>query len=230
MRRLRPITEPEVIAKFLESEFHHNEFHHDRWRFERLVFQADVTDTDENALRRALLYRRHGHMWQELPVDTEWWEVRIEPSDLKLIRVFPRAQWRRIANGSFLLPDVVERVRTRRFTGLAQECVTKLHAIRYSVRRGEGLGYALLIGMDESHPLTILKGNHRLIAAFLECKTVPDDQLRVLCGFSPNMNECCWYKTNISNLLRYAKNRLKDLFDDKDSECIERLHEDGVAH
>ncbi len=227
MRRIRRITEQEVIAEFLKSEFHYNDFHQYRKRFEHLVLRADVTNMAENVQRRALLYRRRGHMWRELPADTEWWEVQIEPSDLKFIRVFPRAQWRRLANGSFLLPDIVERIRTGSFTGLARECVTRVHAIRGSLRRSDGLGCALLIGVDENNALTILEGNHRLTAAILECDAIPQDQLRVLCGFSPRMHECCWYETNVSNLWHYAKNRLKNLFDDKYSECTELQPESG---
>lgn len=215
MRRLQRITAAEVIAEFLKSEFHHDEFHHYHKRFESLVFQADVTNAAENALRRALLYRRRGHMWHELPNDTEWCEIEIEPQDLKLIRVFSRAQWRQIANGSFLLLDVAERIRTWRFTGRVQSCVTKVQAISQSLRRGDDLGCALLIGVDESNALTILEGNHRLTAALLECDNVPQNQLRVLCGFSPHMHECCWYKTNLSTLWHYAKNRLKNLFNDE---------------
>jgi hypothetical protein len=214
MRRLRRITEQEVIAEFLKSEFHHAEFQDYRRRFEPLVLQADVTDAAENALRRALLYRRRGHMWHELPANTEWWEVQIEPSDLKLVRIFPRAQWRRIANGSFLLIDVAERIRTQPFNGRVRECVIKVHAISHSLRRGDSLGYALLIGVDESNPLTILEGNHRLSAALLEYDNVPKN-LRVFCGFSPHMHECCWYETNLSTLWRYAKNRFKSLFHDE---------------
>jgi hypothetical protein len=215
MRRLRRITEQEVIAEFLKSEFHHAEFHDYRRRFEPLVLRADVTNAAENALRRALLYRRRGHMWHELPVNTEWWEVQIEPSDLKHIRVFPRAQWRRIANRSFLLVDVAERIRVQPFAGRVRECVTKVHAIRDSLRRGDSLGCALLIGVDESNALTILEGNHRLTAALLEYDNVPQSQLRILCGFSPRMHECCWYETNLSTLWRYGKNRFKNLFHDE---------------
>ena len=43
------------------------------------------------------------------------------------------------------------------------------------------------------------------------------------------MNECCWYETNLSNLLQYGKHRLKNLFDDKFLECIERLPEGDVS-
>jgi len=215
MRRLRRFTEQEVIAEFLKSEFHHAEFHDYRQRFEHLVLQADLTNAAENALRRALLYRRRGHMWRELPVNTEWWEVQVELSDLKRIRIFPRAQWRRIANGSFLLLDVAERIRARPFTGRIQECVAKVQAIIDGLRRGESLGYALLIGVDECNALTILEGNHRLTAALLEYDDVPQDQLRVLCGFSPRMYECCWYETNLSTMWRYGKNRFKSLFHDE---------------
>ena len=214
MRRLRRVTEQEVIAEFLKSEFHHAEFHDYRRRFEPLVLQADLRNAAENVLRRALLYRRRGPMWHELPVNTEWWEVQIDSSDLKHIRVFPRAQWRRIANGS-LLVDVAERIRVQPFAGRVRECIAKVHAISDSLRRGKSLGCALLIGVDESNVVTILEGNHRLNAALLEYDNVPQSQLRVLCGFSLRMHECCWYKTNLSTLRRYGKNRLKHFFHDE---------------
>ena len=60
------------------------EFHADRESFERLVMEADLANEDENALRRALLFRRRGHMWREVPSDTQWWEVELEPDDLEL--------------------------------------------------------------------------------------------------------------------------------------------------
>src|SRR5436190_16572322 len=100
MKRLRRVTESEVIAEFLKNEFYQEEFHHDRDQFEELVLRADLTDEAGNALRRALLFRRRGHMWRELPADTQWWEVEIEANDVNRIQVFPRAQWRKMANGS----------------------------------------------------------------------------------------------------------------------------------
>src|SRR6516164_1531023 len=103
MKKLRRVTEAEVISEFLKNEFYQEEFHHDREQFENLVLHADLCDEDANALRRALLFRRRGHMWREIPSDTTWWQVHIEPEDLERIRVFPRAQWRKIADGRFLL-------------------------------------------------------------------------------------------------------------------------------
>jgi len=65
----------------------------------------------------------------------------------------------------------------------------------------------LLIGVSETEPLTVLDGNHRLMAALLRS---PDElgKLRFLCGLSPRMIDCCWYRTNLITLFRYARNVL----------------------
>lgn len=218
MRKLRRITEAEVIAEFLKNEFYQEEFHHDRENFEHLVLQADVTNETENALRRALLFRRRGHMWRELPSDTQWWEVEFEARDLNLVRVFPRAQWRKVADGSFLLRDIVQRIRTVRFSGRTRDFISKVQGLSYRLRVEHDVSSVILIGMDETLPVTILEGNHRLTAALLAGPTYLQQRFRVLCGFSPHMNQSCWYETNLQNLWRYARNRMRNLFYDKDAD------------
>lgn len=218
MRKLRRITEAEVIAEFLKNEFYQEEFHHDRGSFERLVLEADITNETENALRRALLYRRRGHMLRELPNDTQWWEVVIEHSDLNLLRVFPRAQWRSLADGSFLLRDIVQRIRTVHFSGRTRDFISKVTALSYRLRAEKDTSSVMLIGIDEARPFTILEGNHRLTAALLAGSEVLEKNFRVLCGFSPSMEKSCWYETNLANLWRYAKNRGRNLFYDKDAD------------
>ncbi len=225
MRKLRRVTEAEVIAEFLKNEFYQEEFHHDRDNFEQLVLEANVTNETENALRRALLFRRRGHMWRELPADTQWWEVEIEPSDLNLIRVFPRAQWRRVADGSFLLRDIVNRIRTTRFSGKTRDFISKVQALSYRLRVENDNSSVLLIGRDEQNPFTILEGNHRLTAAMLAGQGLLQKRFRILCGFSPSMSESCWYETNLANLWRYARNRLHNLFYDKDADISRVLNE-----
>jgi hypothetical protein len=218
MKNLRRSTEAEVIAEFLKNEFYQEEFHADRESFERLVLEADLDSNDENALRRALLFRRRGHMWREVPTDTQWWEVELEPGDLSFIRVFPRAQWRKIANGSFLLRDIVDRIRSARFSGSKRNFIARVQALSYRLRVEQDRSAVLLIGMDEQHPLTILEGNHRLTAALLAGPAMFGQHFRVFCGFSPHMSRSCWYDTNLPNLWRYAQNRLRNLFYDRDAD------------
>jgi hypothetical protein len=218
MKRMRRSTEAEVIAEFLKNEFYQEEFHADRDTFEGLVLEADLTNETENALRRALLFRRRGHMWRELPPDTQWWEVEFEPEDLRFVRVFPRAQWRRVAADSYLLRDIVHRIRTARFFGSRRDFIARIQALSYRLRNEQDRSAVLLIGVDEQNPLTILEGNHRLTAALLAGPAVFTQRFRVLCGFSPNMSRSCWYETTLPNLWRYAQNRLRNLFYDRDAD------------
>jgi len=222
MKKLRRVTEAEVISKFLRNEFYQEEFHHDREQFENLVLDPDLSDEDANALRRALLFRRRGHMWREIPVDTAWWEVEIEPEDLDRVRVFPRAQWRKVANGSFLIKDIAQRIKRQRFYGRTRDFVTRVQALSYKLRESDDQSAVLLIGLDDTQPVTVLEGNHRLTAALLASPHILRSRFRIFCGFSPQMSESCWYQTNVSNLWRYAKNRARNLFYDRDAD-VERL-------
>jgi len=212
VKKICRIVEAEVVAEFLKNEFYREEFHRDRQHFERLVWDADVANEIENAIRRALLFRRRGHLWRELPADTQWWEVRLEPEDLARIRVFPRAQWRRVSDGSFLLSDIVHRIRSERFAGKVRDFVAKIHWLSCQLQES-GRTSVILIGVDENHPMTILEGNHRLTAACLAAPQLLAHRFRVLVGLSPRMVESCWYETNLANLWRYARNRMKNFYD-----------------
>ena len=44
MKKLRRVTEAEVIAEFLKNEFYQEEFHQDREQFEELVLAAQIND------------------------------------------------------------------------------------------------------------------------------------------------------------------------------------------
>jgi hypothetical protein len=208
----RRITEPEVIAEFLKNEFYQKEYDRDRQEFESIVLDPDLADESQNSIRRALLYRRRGHMWRELPKDTVWHEVEIDAEDLRHIRVFPRAHWRKISDGSFLLSEIVKRIRDSAIAK-TDPAFSKIQLLRYRLQRDSVNSAVLLIGVDEEQPLTILEGNHRLAAAMLVSPHLVHTGFRVLCGFSPKMYESCWYDTNIPTLWNYIKNRLRNLVD-----------------
>lgn len=213
MKILRRVVEAEVVAEFLKNEFYQKEYDADRDRFERIVLEADITNENHNALRRALLYRRRGHMWRELPADTQWWEVEIGGEDLPRVRVFPRAHWRKISDGSFVLADIVERIRELPANGRTEPVISKIQLIRYRLQREPIRSAILLIGVDERLPLTILEGNHRFTAAMLVSPHRAQTSFRILCGLSPRMHECCWYVTNPQTLWKYLKNRLRNISD-----------------
>jgi len=221
IRLIRRLTEDEVIAEFLKSEFDRPIFREYHERLQEIVSSPNLDSADENAKRRALLFIRHFALWKELPTDTEWYEVEVKYSDLEKIRVFPRAQWRNFAPKTFSILEVAERMNRRQEadSGPFQSKIANIGA--RLLHQDDDLGSVLLIGINENEPLTILDGNHRLVASML---TTPSrtERLRFLCGFSPRMTECCWYTTNFATLCRYGKNVLMHLVRDHEAE-LERL-------
>lgn len=211
MKKLARITEPEVIADFLRGEYYHPEYDRDRNHFESLVHTPQLDDETENALRRALLFRRRATMWRELPADTQWWEVELAAEDLDRIHIFPRAQWRSLAQGNYQAHHVAELIRRKLGPNKPNDLAAKIQALCTLMPRESRRSTILLIGLDEDGPATVLEGNHRFVAALLLPRDVMLRQLRVVCGFSPSMDQCCWYKTSLPNLFRYLKNRIKHL-------------------
>jgi len=220
--KLRRVPEQEVIAEFLRSEFYQPEFDSYRERFQRIVTNHDLQNAGENKIRRALLFRRRGRLWRELPADTEWWDVELQNEDVQRLRVFPRNHWRRLADRSFYLSDMSDRIRERVGSNANDSFVTKLRSLSSQLPNGLDANAVLLIGLDETSPLTIIEGNHRMAAASL---VFPDDihrRFRFLCGFSPRMTECCWYQTDLSTLLRYARNFVTYWLEEPPDVVIER--------
>lgn len=215
---IRPLSEQAVIAEFLRSEFHHPEFEEYRLELERLVREPDLQSDRENALRRALLFLRRGAMWRELPDDTQWFEVQLTIEDLARVRFFPRAQWRRVAEGSFYITDVVRCLREKWQDAPDDEFFGKLRRISSPVQEGQVSRTVLLIGVDRRSPLTILDGNHRMAAAMLAQRPSVLENFRFICGLSPAMTRCCWYRTNVNTLYRYLTNIVRHLFYDPETD------------
>lgn len=207
VRLMRRIAEDEVVAEFLKSDFRCAEFREYQDSMRDMVLKPNFEDGRENTMRRALLFLRHLALWKELPPDTEWYEVEVNEADLHNIRVFPRAHWRKLADGNFSIAKIAEGMRTRQHA-MDPAFLAKIAAIRdLLIQDDPNFAAVILIGISENEPLTVLDGNHRLTAAMLASPHMLKT-LRFMCGLSPRMTECCWYNTNLSTLLRYGKNTL----------------------
>ncbi len=208
VRLIRHASEDEVIAEFLKSDFDTPVFRDYHEALGDIVMHPDLDNPSENAKRRALFFIRHRALWSEIPAGTEWYEIELNLSDLAQIRVFPRAQWKNIAQGHFSILEVAESMKKRESV-IDDKFFVKLTEIGDRLgQEDHGIGPVVLIGISETEPLTILDGNHRLVAAILASPNRVN-KLRVLCGLSPKMMECCWYNTNLGTLVRYGTNILK---------------------
>ncbi|HEX5435323.1 MAG TPA: hypothetical protein VFY05_13880 [Candidatus Angelobacter sp.] len=209
MKKTCRMTEEEVISEFLKSEFYQVEYDCDRALFENVVYEPDLSNPEENALRRALLFRRRGTMWRELPRDIEWWEIDFKPEEASRVKVFPRAQWRTVAQGNFNAIHIAERMRILCKNQDRRPFVLKVLGLCSLMQREGPRSTILLIGVDENRSVTLLEGNHRFIASLLLPRELMLNRLRLVCGFSPRMERCCWYKTSFASLAHYLKNRIQ---------------------
>jgi len=226
IRVIRRISEDEVIAEFLKSDFENAAFRDYQGALRKIVTNPNLDDAGENAKRRALFFIRNRSLWKELPTGTGWYEVEVKEGDLNQIRAFPRAQWRRLARDNFSITEVVDRIR-RRQNVAEGPFLSKIAAIRDRVQQNDAaLGAVILIGLNESEPLTVLDGNHRLVAAIL-VSPGSVERFRFLCGLSPRMTDCCWYNTNLVTLFRYGRNLLRHFGSNPERDLARLLQSSG---
>ena len=167
---------------------------------------------------------KHLSLWKEIPAGTEWHEVKINECGLDYIRVFPRAQWRKLARGDFSVSGVAAGLRVNPLS-YDDQFLSKIADLRDQLAQQDvaSCGTVILLGLSEFAPLTVLDGNHRLIAATL---SAPHCflKLRLICGFSPRMTECCWYETNAVALFHYARNVMARAI------CNPKVELEGLMH
>ena len=231
MRKIRRVHESEVISEFLRSEYFQPEYDPYREQFRQIVERPNLENRRENELRRALLFLRRGRLWRELPSDTEWWQVELEPSDFVRIRVFPRNHWRGLAKENFYLAEMIEEIRQRVEAEPSDRFAKKLSSLReeFAQSTAKRSSSVLLIGIDETGPLTIIEGNHRMAAASLISPGDVSRHFQFLVGYSPRMTECCWYQTDLSTLIRYARHFATYFLDDHKVVIQRALNEDKLA-
>jgi hypothetical protein len=220
---LRPVTENDVITEFLNNDLNHPDFRNQD-NAHQVIFESNRHSADAIAKRRALLLAKRRSLWEELPSETEWHEVKVNEDALDLIRIFPRSQWRKLAQGNYSVIRITEGLRTGQHA-LDERFLSKIATLGEQMSQGDWeFGAVILLGIDEHGPLTVLDGNHRLVAALLSSPACLS-KLRFICGFSPRMTESCWYETSAASLFRYGKHILRRAIRDPRAE-LERVFGD----
>jgi hypothetical protein len=205
------VTEATVIREFLANELVGASANDpDEELYQQLMRQLEPADRRSTHVCKLLRLRRRRILWGELPEDTEWWSVAIENSDLDNIRVFSRGKLTGSVGTQLKLKEFAAHVRCGRVSDHSGE-IRRVHELAELFLRGEQQTSILLVGTSEN-TLTVLDGNHRLIAALLVAPELISKRFRFFCGLSPQMDRCVWHQNNLLNFCRYARRRLRFLF------------------
>jgi hypothetical protein len=167
---IRPATEHEMIAAFLQAEIDSSRFrvhfpdlntYHPRGR--ALIEAPDVSNEAENAARRHLLaYRGYPDrlLFTGFPANATWRRIRLEPQDFVQMRYAKWPEWVALTGGSRLVS-----CGARNYAGgvPAAAAVKDVSAIVEAIGMGARLA-PLIAAQDVDGSLILIEGHKRATA------------------------------------------------------------------
>jgi len=189
---LGPSSEAEMIGCFLGAELTSDRFGPEirsalaaNGHTESLLTRPDLSDTKENAARRALLaltrgYGEHRELFDVFPDEVTWTRAMLTPAELAQVRYMDYSYWIEISGGTRLPADAAKRIKA----GLRAYDIPNDAAVEAGRAAQAGVRFPPLILVGETHgTLVCLEGHLRLTAyalagfpAAVECLlgTAPD--------------------------------------------------------
>jgi hypothetical protein len=181
------VTEDEVYWKFLSNELYCFNTT-SRCFLEPFLKSPKFDDLSQNAQRRNALYARREPLLAKLPAAISWQSGELQTTELAELRTIKNCGWNQ------LCPDNV--LRNVIYPQLASnEARQKIDGLLHSVRDPGFDKTLILIGQSKSGPFTILDGNPRAVALFLNLRDgrSADGAIPIYLGLSPLMNLCLWF-------------------------------------
>ena len=196
MRRLRPSSEPEMVALFLRTELPAARSRDDLRALleqarlsEPVITNPDLHDDAENQARLRLLTRHRGYgtrteLFDGFPYDVRWQWMAITPAELARVRYIDYDYWVELSGGTRLAVDAAPRIRA----GVAPFGVPSDWALgmAQAVAGGARFPPLILVTSGPGGDLVVLEGHARLTAFMLARDRLPPEP-EVLVGSSPAM-------------------------------------------
>ena len=198
MRKIRDISEDEMIAIYLHTELYSARFrqklemHMQQEKIDsRIIQEPDWQNASENALRRKLLgvYRGYGQNWDYFtgfPAHVRWERTRLSREELEQVHYIDWEYWLDLTDGTRMAIDgarnalagkVVYDIRSDGFLSLADE-----------LRQGAQFPPLILVAKDGESPLVVMEGHARLTAYLIAPECIPTE-LEVIIGYSEKMTD-----------------------------------------
>jgi len=193
MRTVRPISEAEMVALFLSTEYPSPRTHqHILQVLQRegwppsIIEQPNLRDGQENAQRRSILgaYRGYGQntdYFEGFPLDVRWERAMLSKQELEQVKYIEYDYWIELSGGSRLPRDARKKILAgHEVFGVSHQGVLQMAA---AFRSGARFPTLILVGKNRESPLVVLEGHMRLTAMVLAPECLPAE-LEVIVGFS----------------------------------------------
>ena len=206
MRTVRPISEAEMVAVFLATEYPSPRTHqlillalHQDGLPPSIIERPNLHDERENAQRRCILgaYRGYGrdtdyfeglppdveyaNYFEGFPLDVQWERTMLSTQELAQVKYIEYDYWVELSGGSRLPRDAARNILAGyEAFGVSNERVLRMAE---AFRSGARFPTLILVGKSRESPFVLLEGHMRLTAMFLVPECLPDE-LEVITGFS----------------------------------------------
>ena len=206
MRTVRPVSEAEMVALFLATEYPSPRTHQHILRVLQregwppsIIEQPNLRDAQENAQRRNILgaYRGYGQnmdyfeglpldveyvdYFEGFPLDVQWERAMLSRQELEQVKYIEYDYWVELSSGSRLPRDAARTILAGdEVFGISHQGVLQMAE---AFRAGARFPTLILVGKNRESPLVVLEGHMRLTAMLLASECLPAE-LKVMVGFS----------------------------------------------
>jgi hypothetical protein len=177
----------EVYCQFLRSESHRFRGGPNEGQLAALVSRPDLSDINQNAARRRLVFSVRWPLLAQLPDPLQWHIATMEQGDLEKLRLIRNCGWDDRAPG-----NILGEVRFPMNFDLSSH--EKITAILKKVNSPDFDKTLVLVTQTTDGPFTILDGNHRATAMMVAKRSgkFTEVNVRAFVGVSPTMDMCIW--------------------------------------
>ena len=198
MKKIRNISEGEMIAVFLQTEINSN-----RWssnilslldkdgKSRTIIDKPDLANTEENNYRKKLLgdfrgYGRNEELFTDFPNDVTWIRAKLNREELAKIKYMDFSYWNELSNHTRLAKIGAEIIKTGKtiFNQSNEGFIKAAEAVKQGVPFPE----MILISKDKQSELVVLEGHQRITAYLLSSEYMPKE-LEVIIGYSKDMGQ-----------------------------------------
>jgi hypothetical protein len=198
MRKIRDVSEDEMIAIYLQTELSSVRFrqklelHMQQEKIDRrIIKEPDWHNTAENVLRRTLLgvYRGYGQntdYFPDFPAHVRWERVGLSREELERVRYIDWEYWLDLTDGTRMAIDGARNA----LAGKVVYDVSSdgLVSMADALRQGARFPPLILVAKDVGAPLVVMEGHARLTAYLIAPECIPTE-LEVIIGYSEQMTQ-----------------------------------------
>lgn len=193
MRKLKEITNDEMVGIFLQAEINSNRWSKTLKEFldrdqkpVTLLQNPDYTNIEENEYRRKLLgefrgYGNNSYLFEHFPTSIHWQRVLLSKEELKKIKYMNYSYWNELSGHTRLASKGAENV----LNGIEVfgESNKGFIDAADAVKNGIKFPPIILVAQNTDSDLVVLEG-HQRITAYLMAYEYMRDELEVIIGYS----------------------------------------------